>query len=441
MLYYVIFDRSPGCGRNGISENTEYKPIRGDMRIHARTLKFAAPLALLLVLGAMAPMSSAVAAPKAAASGAPVTFGAIVSETNPATPGSKNTASRDTLNAWVKMVNAAGGVNGHKVTAKIVDDGTDPAKASSIMKSLIDSGVVAIVGSGGNPTEAVWRPIADAAGVPIVGGPCYTNDANGDENYFCVTTNAILDGLKAQVKLAAEQGGKSFGISYASDIPAAAAAAPLFKSLAVATGMTYTESVGTTATQPDYTAACVTLKQANTTDVGIEGGALLQNLARDCGRQAYFPKYTSGDGQISQNAWVKDPNIKEAIAAVYSFPYMLTKGNDPTQTASLKEYHKAMDKYAPDVLKGDSKQPSTHIWTAAKAFQKALESTTAANPTAADIKAGMYTFKDETLGGLTPNPITFTQGQDHAHNSCWYFIQLKNHKMTAPDGMKTTCTP
>ena len=36
------------------------------MRIHARTLKFAAPLALLLVVGAMSP---ALAAPKAAASG------------------------------------------------------------------------------------------------------------------------------------------------------------------------------------------------------------------------------------------------------------------------------------------------------------------------------------------------------------------------------------
>ena len=60
-------------------------------------------------------------------------------------------------------------------------------------------------------------------------------------------------------------------------------------------------AVGTTNTQPDYTAACVTFKQANTTDVGIEGAPLLQNMARDCGRQGYYPKYTSGDGQISQN--------------------------------------------------------------------------------------------------------------------------------------------
>ena len=223
-----------------------------------------------------------------------------MNETNPATPGSKNTATRDTLNAWVKMVNADGGINGKKVAAKIVDDGSDPAKASSMIKGLIDDGVVAIVGSGGNSTEAVWRPIAGDAGVPVIGGGCYSTAGNTDENFFCVTTTAILDGLKAQVTLAADQGGKAFGITYVSDIPAAAAAAGLFKSLAVAEGMTWTEAVGTTNTQPDYTAACVTFKQANTTDVGIEGAPLLQNMARDCGRQNYFPKYTSGDGQISR---------------------------------------------------------------------------------------------------------------------------------------------
>jgi len=408
------------------------------MRIHARTLKFAAPLAVLLAVAAMSPAS---AAPKAAASASPVVIGQLNSETNAATPGTKNTYGRDTLNAWAKTVNAAGGVNGHKITIKTADDGGDPAKASAAVKNLIDGGVVAIVGQTATNTFDTWAPIAKAAGVPIIGGGCYSISGNADQNFFCVTTTAILDGLKAQVKLAADEGAKSFGITYASDIPAAAAAAPLMKGLATANGLTWTDGVGTTNTQPDYTAVCVTFKQSNTTDVGIEGAPLLQNMARDCGRQGYYPKYTSGDGQISQNGWLDDPNIKQAIAAVYSFPYMLSKGDDSTQTASLKEYQTAMKKYAPKVQTGDSKQPSTVVWTAAKAFQKALENATAANPTAADITTGLNAFSGETLGGLAPNPITFTAGQEHPHNSCWFFIELKSHKLTAPNGMKTTCTP
>jgi branched-chain amino acid transport system substrate-binding protein len=408
------------------------------MRLQTRTLRLAASLVILLLLGATAPAS---AAPEQANAGT-LLIGQLTEETNPNTPGTKVTYARDVLNAWAKTVNANGGINGMKVEVQSKDTKTDPATASQAINELIDDGAVAIVGPAATATQGVWEPIAKNAGVPVIGGGCYSADSNGDENFFCLTTTAILDGLKAQVKLVADQGGKSFGITYASDIPAAAAAAPLFKSLADNYGVKWTEAVGTTNTQPDYTAACVTFKQSNTTDVGIEGAPLLQNLARDCGRQGYYPTYTSGDGQISQNSWLKDPNIKEAIAAVYSFPYTVTKGDNPEQTASLKEFHSSLDKYAPKVLKGDSKQPATVIWTAAKGFEKAASTIPSGTaPTAALVKAGLYTFKDETLGGITPNPITFTQGQDHPHNSCWFFLQIKNHKISAPQGMKTTCTP
>ncbi len=392
-------------------------------------------------LAAVTVVPGASATPRASSSNT-ILIGTISTETNSSLPGSGATYGRDTLNAWAKMVNADGGINGAKVKVEVIDDKNDPATASSGVKKLIDDGAVAIVGYSAIATYPVWAPIAAEAGLPVIGGGCYNISGNGDENYFCVTTTAVGDGLKAQVKYAADQGGKSFGITYASDIPAAAGAAPLMKAFATDAGLKWTEAVGTTNSQPDYTAACVTFKQANTTDVGIEGAPLLPNLARDCARQDFNPTWTSGDGQISQNAWLKDPNIKKAIAAVYSFPYMLTKGTTPEQTKSLQAFHAAMNKYAPKVLKSDNKQPATTAWTSALAFGQAastIPAGTAATP--ALIKQGMYTFKDETLGGLAPNPITFTEGQPHPHNSCWFGMVLKNHKLKAPQGMKTTCTP
>jgi branched-chain amino acid transport system substrate-binding protein len=406
------------------------------MRHRTRRITLALPLAAALIVAMVAP---ATATPRQAGANE-IVVGQLVTETSPQNPGQRNTGARRTLAAWAKMVNAKGGLNGAKVVIKAENDEGDPAKASSAVKDMIDEGIVAIVGNSATNTFETWTPIAKEAGVPVIGGGCYSQSGNSDENFFCVTTTAILDGLKAQVKLAADQGAKSFGITYASDIPAAAAAAPLFKSLAGDYDVEFTDAVGTTNTQPDYTAACITFKQSGTTDVGIEGAPLLQNLARDCGRQNYFPKYTSGDGQISQNSWLKDPNIKEAIAAVYSFPYMLSEGETAEQTKSLQEWQSAMKKYAPDVLKSDVKQPATVVWTAAKAFEAAVAGAgTVAGP--ADVKRGLYTFKDQTLGGLAPNPITFTEGQEHPHNSCWFYIRLKNSKLTAPDGMKTTCTP
>ena len=100
-----------------------------------------------------------------------------------------------------------------------------------------------------------------------------------------------------------------------------------------------------------------------------------------------------------------------------------------------------MKKYAPSVLKSDYKQPATTTWTAAIAFEKALQKVTSDNPTADDVTNALNTFSGETLDGLAPNPITFTAGQDHPHNSCWFSMVLKNHKLTEPNGMKTTCTP
>jgi branched-chain amino acid transport system substrate-binding protein len=406
------------------------------MRVRSLLIFFA-----VVGLAAVAVVPGASATPRASSSNT-ILIGTMATETNSSLPGSGATYGSDTLNAWAKMVNASGGINGAKVKVEAVDDKNDPATASSGIKKLIDDGAVAIVGYSAISTYPVWAPIAAEAGVPVIGGGCYNISGNGDENYFCVTTTAVGDGLKAQVKYAADQGAKSFGITYASDIPAAAGAAPLFKQFATDAGLKWTDAVGTTNSQPDYTAACVTFKQSNTTDVGIEGAPLLPNLARDCARQDFNPTWTSGDGQISQNAWLKDANIKKAIAAVYSFPYMLTKGSTAEQTKSLKAFHSAMNKYAPKVLKSDNKQPSTVTWTSALAFGQAastIPAGTAATP--ALIKAGMYTFKDETLGGLAPNPITFTEGQEHPHNSCWFGIVLKNHKLTAPQGMKTTCTP
>ena len=398
-------------------------------------------MVVVVVLIAGLAVIPAGAAPRAASSNE-ILIGTIATVTNQPLPASGASYGPDTLNAWAKTVNAAGGINGAKVKVEAIDDKNDPATASAGVKKLIEDGAVAIVGYSANSTYPVWAPIAAEAGIPVIGGGCYNISGNGDQNYFCVTTTAVAAGLKAQVKLVKDQGGKSFGITYASDIPAAAGAAPLFKQFATDIGLKWTEAIGTTTTQPDYTAACVTFKQANTTDVGIEGAPLLPNLARDCARQNFNPTWTSGDGQISQNSWLKDPNIKRAIAAVYSFPYMLTKGTTPEQTTSLKAFHTAMNTYAPSVLKSDNKQPATTTWTAAKAFEKAATTIPSGTPaTAALITKGMYTFKDETLGGLAPNPLTFTEGQENPPNTSWFAIVLKNGKLTAPDGMKTTCTP
>ena len=47
-------------------------------------------------------------------------------------------------------------------------------------------------------------------------------------------------------------------------------------------------------------------------------------------------------------------------------------------------------------------------------------------------------FKNETFGGLTP-PLTFVRDQPAPKASCWFYVTVKNNKMTAPQGNTPLC--
>ncbi len=384
-----------------------------------------------LVLGSLALGAAGALAGAPASASAPsqakgdLVIGQIIQQTSPATPGQKTTDLSDTLQAWVKMVNANGGANGYKVVLKVEDDGGNPATASEAMKKLLAANVTAIVGENATTTESVWGPLATAAGVPIIGGGAYSLNWTGDPLYFPVTTTAIVDGLQAGVQNAANNGIKKIGATYDAAIPAAAAAAPLFEAYAKKYGMTWTEGLAVDVQGADFTAQCVKFKQDGAEAIYIASGATeLPRMARDCARQGYKPIYLSGDGGLAQDALIKDPNIKGEYAAIYSFPYT------DKSTPATKEFHKAMDKYAPKVLKGNSRQPATQIWTAAKAMEAVAGNITAANPTKEDVLKGLFALKDNDLEGLAPQPITFTEGAGYQpHITCYFTMQTKNHKI------------
>jgi branched-chain amino acid transport system substrate-binding protein len=403
------------------------------MRFRKPFVKLVVPVLALGAAGALGAASASASVPRQTKGN--LVIGQIVQQTTAATPGQKTTDLSDTLQAWVKMVNAKGGVNGYKVVLKVENDGGDPATASEAMKRLLAANVTAIVGENSTTTESVWAPLATAAGVPIIGGGAYSTNWITNPLYFPVTTTAILDGLQAGVQNAANNGIKKLGATYDAAIPAAAAAAPLFENYAKKYGMTWTEGLAVDVQGADFTAQCVKFKQAGAEAIYIASGATeLPRMARDCARQGYKPIYLSGDGGLAQDALIKDPNIKGEYAAIYSFPYT------DTSTPATKEFHKAMAKYAPKVLSGNSRQPSTQIWTAAKAFEAAAAGITATNPTKDDVLKGLYALKDNNLGGLAPQPLTFTEGAvSNPHISCYFTMQTKNHKISSPSGMKPEC--
>ncbi len=70
--------------------------------------------------------------------------------------------------AYFQKVNAAGGVNGHKINLISYDDGYEPDRAAAMTDKLVnDDKVLALFGYVGTPTAKAAVPTAQKAGVPF----------------------------------------------------------------------------------------------------------------------------------------------------------------------------------------------------------------------------------------------------------------------------------
>ena len=76
-------------------------------------------------------------------------------------------------------------------------------------------------------------------------------------------------------------------------------------------------------------------------------------------------------------------------------------------------------------------------WTAGKLFERATANV--AGPiTTQSVLEGLWSIKDETLGGLT-QPLTFSQGRAAEKTSCWFTITIERRAWTSPDQFKRQC--
>lgn len=80
--------------------------------------------------------------------------------------------------------NAAGGVRGRPVTLLIRDDEFDTARAKSQMQSLLDAGVVAVVGPMTSSIAAEIIPLANASETVLMGATVAASAFSGHDDYF-----------------------------------------------------------------------------------------------------------------------------------------------------------------------------------------------------------------------------------------------------------------
>lgn len=98
------------------------------------------------------------------------------------------------IDAAFAEANAAGGVNGRKLSVVRYDDSYEPDKSVVATRKLIEEDkVFALIGPVGTPTTLVTQPIATAAGVPFIGPFTGAGFLRKPENANVINVRATYD--------------------------------------------------------------------------------------------------------------------------------------------------------------------------------------------------------------------------------------------------------
>lgn len=364
------------------------------------------------------------------AQGQPIVIGSVGTYSGFA--GSSTAQTPRALQAWAAAVNAKGGINGHPVKVYVYDDGGDGAKARSQVQELVEQRkAVAIVASMNIFTLPAWRGYVEEKKVPVVGGGCDIADWNQSPVLFsqCGSLDTTAFG---HVKTAAKYGkGTKFGALACAEADICSYFEDQWfnKGVAKKAGLDPVYHARISLTQPDYTSECMQARNAGVQILSVLADAnSVSRVAASCQRQNYNPQIIVGGG-IADGQLPSRPGLANVLSHAAVFPFT------GLPSPAFQEFNATWKKYGGGAAPGAS---AALGWASAKLFEKAARAAGDDVTTSAGIFKGLYTIKNDRLGGLTA-PLTFLPGKPSPDAKCWFVMQAVNGKWTAPQGDRIDC--
>ena len=334
---------------------------------------------------------------------------------------------------WVKYVNEEnGGVNGHQVVFLVYDDGGDPARHQAQVREAVEhKGAIAFLQNGESITGHASVDYINSKRIPVIGltgaeswgytTPMYFPQASvGD-----VLARALTP---AAASIAIPAGKTKLGTLICVEADVCQASHDAIRRDAKTYGFDHVYQARASVAQPDFTAECLAARNAGvTTFYVLLDSASITRVARACGRQAYQPLYATGGAGLAD--YLKDdPELAGAVSSTYVFPYF------QTNTPATAEFQHAFRKYGKGIVVGNN--PALG-WVSGKLFERATAHLPEP-PTSAAILAGLWTLRDDSLGGLT-QPLTFVENQPAKPLTCWFNVVVKDKQWTSPDNFERHC--
>jgi ABC-type branched-subunit amino acid transport system substrate-binding protein len=292
--------------------------------------------------------------------GGVITVGGIYEETGPVDA----TVGRDTVRAYFNEVNAAGGVNGHRLSLVDCDSAFDPTRGHQCSERLANSGILAMVGWLTPSSEEAETQYLTQRGIPIFGGLGVPAEFQSPLS-FPVTSNLmrVVDGFSAH---AFELGIRAPAVVII-NTPFTSRAGPAFADALHRHGIHEKSMDFVDATKPDYTdlAVKIRLEGADSIMAGLDPFSYAR-FFQALDRQNFHPPFM-GVGLDKKSA---ERQYGTAVYGAESGTSFL-EPDEHMDAPAMREYYGAMQRYFPTEI-NDLDVYAEGAWVAAKLFVEAL---------------------------------------------------------------------
>lgn len=360
----------------------------------------------------------------------PVIIGSVGTLTGPAGTAVGGTAR--VVGAWTGYINTKGGVNCHPVKYIVKDDGGDPSRNQALTKELVEQDhVVALVGVVGVISGEASVKYVTEKRIPVVGTELGSGWVYESPMFFPQASSHLLvleSAFAAVAEEARQRGFTKLATMSCIEARICADLDTVAPTLAQKYGMSLVYRGRGAITQPDYTSNCQAAKQAGAEFflMGWDANSTART-ARSCDTVGFHPIFASLAAGANLSM-ADNPLLDGFIVGMTVMPWMVTSN------PGIVEYRNALAKYAP----GMKPDVATIIgWVAAKLFELAAQNISEP-PTSQSVLDGLWSIKDNDLGGLT-QPLTFVREQNAQKKLCWWSAQLRSGQFVTPDNGKRTC--
>ena len=336
------------------------------------------------------------------------------------------------MQAWAAAQNERGGIDCHPIKYVVADDGGDPSRHLTLVKQLVEQEkVIGFVYMDAVLSGQAGAEYTREKQIPVMGSEGGSMYFNGSPMHFSPGDNGmdLVDLVIAgAASVTVPQGKKKAATMTCQEATWCNVAHERWPKLAAKYGYEIVSQAKVSLTQPDFTSQCLAAQNAGAT---VVLGAIDPNgwkrIVQSCNQVGFKPVYAAPVAQTRYD-FKDDPNFEGMIIPEPERPLV------PHSLPPIAE----MQAHAQALRRRRCRPTPPRLAGLGLGRSSSSGPPVATCPTprpTASILKGLWTFKDETLGGLSPK-LTFPEGKAPTYPICGWPVVIKGKAFTNDGQMR-----